>query len=162
MTRPSARAVAGAIALRLTSVVNATGYYAQIGRPLPGQTLIEQGGTIPATPQPKSSTDLRVRPYFVLYPGALGDGPDADLAAFAVDGVLPFSVTAAGGDVDDVLALIDRVEAALYRWTPTVPGLAAGRVEHPLGYTGAGLLLDRDTSPHRPYAVLPYRLTVTT
>lgn len=162
MTRPSARLVAGQVAARLTAVANATGYYGQIGRPLPGQSLVAQGGTIPPTPQPKSSTDQRVRPYFVAYPGALGDGPDTDLALCAIDGVLPFSITAAGGDVDDVLALIDRIEAALHRWIPTVSGLVCGPVEHPLGYTGAGVLVDRDISPHRLYAVLPYRLTVTT
>ena len=162
MTRPSARLVAGQVAARLTSVANATGYYGQIGRPLPGQSLVAQGDTIPPSPQPKSSTDQRVRPYFVAYPGALGEGPDTDLALCAVDGTLPLSITAAGGDVDDVLALIDRIEGALYRWTPTVPGLVCGPVEHPLGYTGAGLLVDRDISPHRVYAVLPYRLTVTT
>lgn len=161
MTRPSARLVAAAIATRLVTVTNAVGYYGQIGRPLPGQALTP-AGTIPPAPLPKSPTDQRVRPYFVLYPGALGDGPDTDLALCAVDGTLPISITAAGGDVDDVLALIDRIEAALYRWQPTIPGLVCGLVDHPTGYQGAALLVDRDLSPHRLYAVLPYRLTVTT
>lgn len=149
----SRRTVAGAIATRLTTVTNALGYYGQVGRSLTGD-LIDPPG-------PKSPDDQRVEPYFVLYPSPGTTGPDQDLGDCAVDLMLPFQVTAAAGDIDDLLALVDRILSGLHRWTPTIAGLACGRVQFPPGFVPTNVLIDRDHTPHRLYVPLPFQLTVT-
>lgn len=158
----SRRLLAGAVAARLLGVTNATGYYGQIGRLLPGAPA-----DTPVDPQPKSATDARVRPYFVLYPGAGGQGPDPDAADSAVDLTQPFRVTAAAGDIDDLLALIDRLEARLLRWTPVLgaagDGIHIGPVRRPFGVPDtAPVLTDTQHSPPRLYTPLQYQLTATT
>lgn len=158
----SRRLLAGAVAARLLAVTNATGYYGQIGRLLPGAP----DGT-PVDPQPKSAKDARVRPYFVIYPGAGGQGPDPDAGDQAVDLTQPFQVTAAAGDVDDLLALVDRIEARLLRWTPDLgaagEGLHIGYLRRPPGVPAtAPVLTDTQHSPVRLYTPLQYQLTATT
>lgn len=154
----SRREVGNAVAAHLAGVTNATGYYGQVGRPLPGV----DPATVPADPPPKSPTDPRVRPYFIVYPTAGVPGPDPDLADVADDLTLPLRITAAAGDVEDLLGLIDRIETRLHRWTPTVVGLALGRVVHPIGYAAPPILLGRDVNPHRHYTSLTYQVTATT
>lgn len=160
----SRRAVANAVALHLAGVTQATGYYGQIGRPLPGQTLVSAGGTIPDDPPAKDPTngDMRVRAYFVLYPGPGGPGPDADLADENVDLTISLPVTAVAGDVEDLLALVDRITGRVLRWTPTIPGLACGRVRFPVGYEPGPLLVDDQMKPERLYVRLPFQITATT
>lgn len=160
----SRRAIANAIATRLVGVTHATGYYGQIGRPLPSQQLIDAGGTIPADPQPKNKPngDMRVRPYFVFYPGAGGPGPDADLGDCNVDVTLAFAITAAAGDIEDLLALVDRIVDRLHRWTPTVAGVVCGRIAFPPGYEPGPLLVDDTFKPERLYVRLPFQITATT
>lgn len=147
------RALAGAIAARLATVTNATGFYGQIGRGL--------DGTLGGDPQPKSADDLRVQPYFVLYPGAGSDGPDSSLGDRAADVTLDPLVTVAAGDVDDLLAAVDRIDAALSLWTPVVEGHVCGRLRPPPGYS-APQLVDRDFEPVRLYVPLRYQFTATT
>jgi hypothetical protein len=159
----SRRLLANAVAARLVGVTNATGYYGQIGRPL--TTPAPTGWT--ADPQPKSPTDARVKPYFVLYPGAGGQGPDPDAADQAVDLTQPFRVTAAAGDIEDLLALIDRIEARLIHWVPDLgaagDGIHIGSVRRPLGVPDtAPVLTDTQFNPHRLYTPLQYQLTATT
>lgn len=152
------RLVAVAIGARLATVRNAVGYYGQIGRPLPGV----DPATIPADPPPKGAHDLRVQPYFIFYPGSGGPGPDATVAGCEQDATIPFAVTAAGGDSDDVLALLNRLHAALHHWTPAVPGHVFGWITHPVGYVAGPLLTDNTVSPARHYVRVPYQVTVTT
>lgn len=159
----SRRLLANAVATRLVGVTNASGYYGQVGRAL---TLPAPSGWS-ADPQPKSATDVRVRPYFVLYPGAGGQGPDPDLADTAVDLTQPFQITAAAGDVEDLLALVDRIEARLLRWTPDLgtagAGLHIGYLRRPPGVPAtAPVLTDTQHSPARHYTPLQYQLTATT
>ncbi|WKN47148.1 hypothetical protein [Nocardioides sp. Arc9.136] len=152
------RVFAGVIAARLTTVTNAAGYYGQIGRALPGQTIGTGTGHTPADPQPKGPHDLRVRPYIVLFPGAGTDGPDTDVADTFVDLDAPFQVTVAGGDIDDVLALATRVDTALNRWTPPpTGGMRFGRLAPPAGYDPGPVLTDASTKPARLYTPLLYR-----
>lgn len=163
MATISRRALANAVAARLAGVANATGYYGQIGRPLPGVT------GAPGDPQPKDKPngDLRVRPYFVLYPGSGGPGPDPVLCDRDTGITLPLPVTAVAGDVEDLLALVDRILARLDGWRPTATGDLAGvafdRVRFPFGYDpGGALLVDDQFKPARLYTRLPLQITATT
>lgn len=155
----SRRLLAWAIAPRLIDKASTgIGYYGRIGRALPGQQL-QPAGTIPADPPPKSPTDQRVKPYYVLYPSPGTPGGDEDLAATteALDWI--FQITVAGGDIDDVLALADRIHGALHRWTPTVGGgVLTGPVGVPSGYNPGPVLLDRDVSPPRHFTPLQFHL----
>ncbi len=155
----SRRLVARAIGTRLATVTNATGWYGQIGAKygLPGVT------DTPNAPLPKSTDDPRVQPYFVLYPGVGSPSGEGDVADTFVDLVEVVQVTVAGGDVDDVLALADRVDAALYRWEPdvAVTGVKCGPLRPPPGYAPP-LLTDRDITPARLFVPLQYQLTVHT
>lgn len=158
----SRRLLANAVATRLLGVTNATGYYGQIGRLLPGAPA-----DTPTEPQPKSATDARVKPYFILYPGAGGQGPDPDAGDGAVDLTQPFQITAAAGDVEDLLALIDRIEARLLRWTPDLGeagvGIHFGYLRRPPGVPNTlPVLTDTQHSPVRLYTPLQYQLTATT
>lgn len=152
----SRRLLANEIAARLATVTHATGYYGQIGRPLPG---LEEA--TPADPPVKSATDPRVKPYFVLYPGAGAPTDEQDLTWSGDDLTALVQITAAGGDVEDVLALVDRIDAALLRWSPVLAGIVCGFLWPPLGYQPPQLT-DRNVSPPRPYVPLQYQLTATT
>lgn len=151
----SRRALGNAIGARLLTVTHATGYYGQIGRLL--------DGTLGPGPQPKSSTDLRVQPYFIVFPG-LGSPVDdqVDLGDSNVDLDWPFGITAAGGDAEDVIALVDRIHDAIFRWAPTVAGVQCGPIRVPAGYRVDRLLADRNTTPERLYLPLLYQLTAHT
>lgn len=153
-----------AIAARLASVTNATGWYGQIGAMygLPG---VEN---TPDAPLPKSADDLRVQPYFVLFPGVGNPSPEAADVADTFEDLVPLiRITAAGGDVDDVLALVDRIHGALYRWEPVLElpegalPVKCGPLRPPPGFDPP-LLTDRDVTPHRLYVPLQYQLTVHT
>lgn len=154
----SRRLVALAVATRLVGITNATGYYGKVSSltGLPGVT-----GT-PDNPPPKSESDARVRPYFVLFPGAGTPGPEVDLGDSLLDLDLPFQITAAGGDLNDVLALADRIHDRLYRWAPVVDGHQCGPLRVPPGYSPGVVLTDRDFTPHRLYTPLQYQLTAHT
>lgn len=154
MTVASRRAVANAIAARLAGVTNATGYYGQVGRLL--------NGTLGPDPQPKSATDQRVQPYFVLYPSGGAPGPDPDLGDGNRDMTQNHQVTAAAGDIEDLLALVDRIVDRLYLWTPTVTGLVLGPLRFPPGYVPGPVLADKNFTPNRLYVPLLYQLTATT
>jgi hypothetical protein len=152
----SRRLLANAIATRLLTVTNATGYYGQVGRLLPGAP-----SHTPLDPPAKSDDDPRVQPYFVLYPGAGAPSDEQDLALSGQDLTTTLQVTVAGGDVEDVLALVDRVDAALLRWSPAVEGAVCGFLWPPTGYQPP-LLPDRTVTPHRQFVPLQYQLTANT
>lgn len=158
MARPSRRLLANAVAARLAGLTPATiGYYGAIGRAL---TSPVPSGWV-AEPPAKSQQDGRVQPYFVLYPGAGTDGPDPNLADTSTDLTAPFAITAAAGDVEDLMALVDRIDARLNRWAPAIPDLVCGPLR-PLPGFNPGLLVDKAYTPNRPYLPLQYVLTATT
>lgn len=143
-----------AVATRLATVSNATGYIGQVGAMygLPGVTT-------PADPPAKSPTDPRVRPYFVLEPATGAPTDQTDLGDCLVDLDWPFTVRAAAGDASDLLALIDRIDGLLWRWSPgPVAGAQTGRVTRQPGYDPP-LLIDDAQNPPRHYSPLQYRLT---
>lgn len=159
----SRRLLAQAVGTRLVGVTNATGYFGKVSAltGLPGVV-----GT-PDSPPPKSTTDPRVRPYFVVFagagtPGVAGAEQETDLCDSFVDLTMPFQITAAGGDIDDVLALVDRIDALLFRWTPVVAGVQCGRLRPPPGYNPGPVLTDKDFTPHRLFTPLQYQLTTHT
>lgn len=146
----SRRLVADAIATRLVGVTHAVGYYSQIGRALPGAV------DTPHDPPAKSPTDPRVAPYLIFWPGAGGDGPDPQLCGRTSGVSGDFAVTAAAGDIDDLLALIDRIDARLLGWTPTAAGVtASARITRRPGYVPP-ILTDPTKQPERLYARLEY------
>lgn len=153
----SRRLLFGTIATRLVGITNATGYYGQVGRPL---TVPAPAGWV-ADPPVKADNDPRVKPYFVLYPGPGVDGPDSPLVGLDEGLGLDFDVRTAAGDVDDLLALVDRIEARLVGWVPVLAGVVCGPVGRFPGYRPP-FLPDKTVSPERQFTPLKYVLTVTT
>lgn len=161
MTRPDTRLLARAVGARLAGVESATGYYAQIGRPLP---TVEWPKDDPQRlgPLQKSTTDQRVRPYFLYTPAVQGPGPDPTVSGCDTGTVLRFTITAVGGEIDDLIAVVDRIESRLHRWTPVVSGHICGHVTHPLGYQPSTVITDRDVTPHRLFTAIPFEVAATT
>ena len=170
------RLIAQTIGLRLrTEITTATGHYGQVGRLLGGEAIelgswtlgqdwLGEPSALPGAiapvgyePPTKSATDLRVQPYYVLRPGT-GDSVEESLGLCDGGTVVPFTVTAAAGDLDDLLALIDGIEDALLRWIPTLAGHGFGPVRHPLGWVSPPVLPDRSVTPERLYLPLDYQL----
>ncbi|MBB3041221.1 hypothetical protein [Nocardioides soli] len=156
----SRRLVLDAVAGRLAAVTNATGYRGQIGARygLPGVV-----GT-PDEPPTKTGTDLRVQPYFILEPGVgrplPGEGSLGGPTDPFRDVDAPYVVRAAAGDHDDLLALVDRIDAVLRPpggWAPTVAGAVCGPLVPQPGYEPP-LLTDNGVTPPRLYVPLQYRL----
>lgn len=154
MATPSRRLLYGTIAARLATVPKALGYYGQMGRPL-------LDGAAPSDPPAKSEDDPRVVPYYILEPGAGGDGPDTPVCGQGEDVTLDWRVRAAGGDIDDVLDMIDRLDAVLLGWVPTLSGVVCGPVRR---YPGVRppLLTDDTVRPPRLFMPLQYTVTATT
>ena len=156
--RISRRQLARAVATRLVGVTNATGYLGQIGalNSLPGVT-----GT-PKSPPTKSADDLRVTPYFIVEPGIGGRRDETDLADTFTDLDYPVTIRAAAGDIEDLLALVDRIDVLLNRWSPGVLDgpdgpVLCGPMAPPVGYV-AQLIQDNAVTPPRQFAPLQYVL----
>lgn len=156
--RISRRQLGRAVATRLVGVTNATGYFGQIGalNGLPGVT-----GT-PKSPPTKSADDLRVTPYFIVEPGVGGRRDETDLCDSFIDLDYPVTIRAAAGDVEDLLALVDRIDGLLNRWSPGVLDgpdgpVLTGRMGTPPGYDPP-VLPDTGVTPPRQYVPLQYVL----
>ncbi|HEX8489317.1 MAG TPA: hypothetical protein VF642_12285 [Propionibacteriaceae bacterium] len=117
----------------------------------------EPRGPLPLIP----GSDGRVKPYAILWPGAGTPGPELDLGDTVVDLDWLIQITCAGGFVEDVQALVTRVDAAFYRWTPVIEGLSCGPFRPPAGYDPGPVRLDISISPNRPFLPLQYRTTIT-
>lgn len=162
MTAIPRRLIGRAVAARLAGVTNATGWFGQIGAKyplIPGQTVV-------ATPPPKSATDTRVAPYFVVEPGIGAPSREVDLGMSLVDSTPLFTIRAAAGDPDDLLALVERIDKLLYRWSPGVietpdGPVVCGPLEPPVGYVPQFLTDNAPTLP-RHFTPLQYRLTAHT
>lgn len=147
-------ALATATMQRLTDTVgHATGYYGEIGQGLPGTT-------VPA--KPPADPDGRVHPYYVLYPSPGTPSGDDDLGDTHEDLDWLIQVTAAAGHLHDLVALIDRIDAALYRWRPVVDGIACTGLKPPPGFDPGTARRDTDVTPPRMYLPLQYRTLATT
>lgn len=158
----SRRALSAAMATRAVGITNATGYVGQIG-PMNGLPGVAD---TPADPPTKAPGDLRVKPYFILFPGAGAPGDEDSVAGAADDFVdldWPIGITAAGGDIEDLLGLVDRIHTRFFRWSPGAlgGGVLTGHLSVPDGYN-PGVLTDRQFTPHRLYVPLRYQLTAHT
>lgn len=109
----------------------------------------------------KPGSDDRPEPYWVLHPWAGTPTGEDDLADTAVDLAWGFQLNVAGDSVYDVLGLLGKVDAALYRWTPVVEGLVCGRLKPPTGFDPGNPRRDDTEKPHRFWLPLQYRTTVT-
>lgn len=133
--------LAAALKARLEAIANAT-------------VFVSEAVNVPVI------RDGIAKPYVVLHPGAGDPLPEPDLADAGVDLAWLFSVTCAAGLTGDLLQLVDRVNAGLFRWVPVVEGLVCGQLHTPPGFS-APLLLDRTVSPHRPYVPLQFTSLIT-
>lgn len=172
------RPLAAAVAARLVALTNATGWVGQIS----ARTGLPGVDDTPGGPIAKSDTDARVQPYFVLYPGLGNPVAEQDLGDQSVDVDIPVTVTAAAGDVEDLLALVGRIDTLLWRWVPdglgwfvydpTTPAwlwapspdgyaeatpILAGPLR-PIPDAPRQLLLDESVDPSRHYVRLEYAL----
>lgn len=102
-----------------------------------------------------ANSNGRAAQYWVLTVSAGTPTDQQDLGDSVVDLDWLIQVTAAAGDEDDVLELVQRIDAALHRWAPTVSDLVCGPLRPPPGYD-ALLQLDRSVQPHRPFVPLQY------
>lgn len=163
MIAVSRRQLAAAVGARLVGITNATGYFGRIGA-LNGLPGVDD---TPADPPTKDDDTGRVRPYFILFPGVGRPGNEQTLDDTLVDVDWPLQVTAAAGDTDDLLALVDRIDARLHRWSPgaltTADGdiVLTGSLRVPEGYVPP-VLTDRTVTPGRVYTPLQYQLTAHT
>jgi hypothetical protein len=158
----SRRALAGAVASRAVGVTNATGYLGQIGAMNGLPTVVNT----PADPPTKTADDLRVKPYFILFPGAGEPGTEESAAGSAdtfVDLDWPIQITAAAGDIDDLLGLVDRIHNRFFRWSPGKLGtdVFTGHLRVPPSYR-PGVLTDKTVTPYRLYVPLLFQLTAHT
>lgn len=100
-------------------------------------------------------SDQRVVPYWVLAPSTTTPGDEHDLGDTMVDGDWFLQITVAAGMTDDLLAATAKIQAALYRWAPTVDGVVCGPLRPPIGFQPR-TLWDRQETPKRPYIALQY------
>jgi hypothetical protein len=163
MGRIDRRQLAVAVATRLAGVTNATGYFGQIG----AQNGLPGVSDTPAAPPVKvPGEDLRVTPYFIVEPGAGRHGDEADLADAYVDLDQPFTIRAAAGDIEDLLALINRIDDRLWRWSPGVLDgpdgpVVCGPLRPPPGFDPP-ILPDSSVQPPRMFSPLQYVLHANT
>jgi hypothetical protein len=66
-------------------------------------------------------------PYLILWPPP-ASRPTTTLAGYGGEATTRTQITAAGRDVREVLAALDRVGAALHRRRPTIPGRRCGLI----------------------------------
>jgi len=128
-------------------------------RTLSGVTVYD--AEVPDDPPTISVSDLRVKPYVVLYP--LGSQRGVEPSVSGDDGDIRYGcqVTCVGGHRKDAEFLADRVDALLYHWTPAVDGVVFGRFEPPAGYDAGSVRPDLSVSPPRFYIPLDYRCRAT-
>lgn len=104
----------------------------------------------------------RVAPYVVLYDGGGSIGLEPDLAECGEDLRWTPSITIAAGFSGDCVDAIDRVCAWVYRWSPSIPGVAAGYLEPPDGFDPGSPRPDRTVSPVRFFVSTSWQLDLTT
>lgn len=109
-----------------------------------------------------SDTDGHIKPYGVLYASPGTPGLEQDLADTTEDLDWLIQVTCVGAFTADLDALLDRTHGLLYRWAPTVAGVACGRLKPPPGFDPGPQRVDDSVTPVRLYVPLQYQLTATT
>lgn len=152
----SRKTITDLLCSRLAEIPNTTVYLRRVGF---------KPGTNTHTPPPTvSSTDLRVRPYLVVYPSPGMDGPDRRLDSRTNGRIYRPQITCVVGDETAIDLLVDAVSTKLDGWRPTLPGpLPSNAVGHfrPLaGFDPGPTGRDDDITPARFYTALQYVLPV--
>lgn len=126
-------------------------------------------GEVPAKPpliQTAGQDDPsgRIAPYVAFFPsaGRAGIDDEFDLANVHEDLVWTVQLLCAAGYAADLDALIDRVWAAIFRWTPVSDGLAFGAMEPPPGYDPGPMRRNDNVTPPRFWTPMQFQLPVTT
>lgn len=120
-------------------------------------------GEVPKGEPPLLPDDSgRIGPYVVLFDGVGTPDIEPDLAGQNVDLRWSSQMIVGAGWQADCSATVDRICDLVYRWSPSIPGLAAGRTEPPPGYDPGPLRRNDSVSPPRWWTPLQWRLDVTT
>lgn len=103
----------------------------------------------------------RIAPYVVLFDGVGRPDIEPDLAGVNVDLRWSAQMIVGAGWQADCSATVDRICDLAYRWSPVIPGIAAGRMEPPPGYDPGPLRRNDSVSPPRWWTPLQWRVDVT-
>ena len=116
---------------------------------------------VPSSPPRAPDGDGRVGPYVVLWPFGGVPTREKDLGDQAVDIDYGMQLDCVAGFETDAEALFDRVHALVYRWAPTVAGLAFGAFRPPVGYQPGAVQKNEAVNPPRYWVPLQYRIVAT-
>jgi hypothetical protein len=138
--------ISDAVEARLNTLTGVTVYRSEVATTPP--TVANSGG--------------RVAPYVVLYPAATTPTDDLDLADTTSDCSYAMQLTCVAGYSPDCEYLVDRVQALIFRWAPTVAGVAFASFRPPVGYQSGPVRRDQDVSPPRFWVPLQFVIPATT
>lgn len=147
MAFPSRRLITDATKARLVALTGREVYVGEVPDRVP---VIE------------NDTTGRVVPYIFLVPSGGMPHLDVDLGDGNTDLVYTAHITPVAAYVADLDNLIDVVHAGMYRWAPTIAGVAMGGFRPPEGYDPGPHRKEVDVSPPRFSSPLIYRLNSTT
>lgn len=119
-------------------------------------------GEVPSDHQLLPDESGRIAPYVVLFDGVGSPDIEPDLGGQNVDLRWSCQMIVGAGFQVDCSATVDRIYDLAFRWSPAVPGLAAGRMAPPPGYDPGPLRRNDSVSPPRWWTPLQWRLDVTT
>lgn len=104
----------------------------------------------------------RVAPYVVIYPspGTPTRGGH-DLADSHEDLDWLVQLIVAAGYLEDLLHAVDRIDAQLHMWAPTISGISCNGLRPPPGYDPGPSRRNDAVDPPRHWLPLQYRLTAT-
>lgn len=139
---------------QLKTITGLKVFRGEVNEPLP---LIQKGNG----PDPSG----RVAPYVVHYTGAGSHdvAGERDVADTHEDLLWTVHLIVAAGYDADCAHIIDRVDAALFRWTPPASaGIAFGQMRPPPGYDPGPIRINEQVRPTRFWLPLQYQLPVTT
>ena len=115
---------------------------------------------VPASPPLADGGGGRVGPYVVLWPFGGTPTRDQDLGDQTADVDYGMQVDCVAGFEADLEFLVDRVHALLYRWSPTIMGLAFGGLRPPVGYVPGAVQKNDAVNPPRFWLPLQFRTSV--
>jgi hypothetical protein len=131
-------------------------------RALPGDPHVTvYRGEVPKSP-PRVPDSDRVAPYVVLFDGTGLKDLEPSLCGTHEDLRWTPSITIAAGFPLDCIQTIDRVYAWVFRWSPTVNGLAFGQLIPPPGFDPGPPRNDTTVSPVRFFVSTSWQLDATT
>lgn len=103
-----------------------------------------------------------VAPYVVVFDGTGTTDLEPDLADANEDLRWTPQTTVAAGFDEDCIQAVDRVFAWLNRWSPSIPGVSAGRLRVVPGFDAGPPRPDTTVKPARFFVPLQWQLDLTT